>query len=378
MKICHLINSYPLPTGGMQSYCYDLADRQSAQECDVHIYVSGVINESSRNKRYKIKSFKPLFNVGKATFSPSLIIALLKEKFDLFHVHLPFPFGFEIALVIAKLRKIPLVVTYHCEVSDYRGSRIRGFFMKTYSILSNFLLRFADHIIFTTEDYSKLFNFSKFKISIIPIGVDANRFQVFDKAISRKYLKLPESKFIVIFVGNLDSHNYHKKGVEYLLNAVPLIRKEISNIFINLVGKTDIETEDIIHSICKDKNISDIVRISGCVSDEDLSSHYSASNVLVLPSVSRLEAFGIVLLEAMASSLPIIASNIPGVRSVVKSSKAGFLVEPRSSSDIAKTVVSVYKLKNLDKYAVETVKNKYTWDKIVAQISEIYKNLIKI
>jgi len=156
-----------------------------------------------------------------------------------------------------------------------------------------------------------------------------------------------------------------------------LIKKEIPDIFIDLVGKTDPETQYIINSICKEKNISDIVRISGYVSDGDLPSHYASSNVLVLPSVSRLEAFGIVLLEAMASGLPIIASNIPGVRSVVKSSKAGFLVEPKSSNDIAKNIINVYKLKNLDKYAVEAVKSKYAWDKIAAQINEIYKNLAK-
>ena len=195
--------------------------------------------------------------------------------------------------------------------------------------------------------------------------------------ISRKYTRLPESKFIVIFVGNLDIHNYYKKGVEYLLNAVPLIRKDIPNIFVNLVGITDLETKNIINSICKDKDISDIVRISGKVSSKDLPRHYAASNVLVLPSVSKLEAFGIVLLEAMASGLPIVESDIPGVRSVVKSSKASFLVRPKSSQDIATCIVNISRLKNLSKYAIETVKVKYDWNQIVIQIIEIYKNLIK-
>ena len=381
MKICHLISSYPLPTGGMQTYCYDLSSRISQHNHEVCVLVSGNINNSTPRKEFKIVRLKPLFTIGKATFSPSLFINLFRSNFDIIHVHLPFPFGFEIAFLVAKIKKIPIVVTYHCEINHYRSSLLKDFlikiFIKSYNVLNGFLLNFVDHIIFTTEDYSKLFNFAKSKVSIIPIGVDTNRFKVLDRAISRKYTRLPESKFIVIFVGNLDIHNYYKKGVEYLLNAVPLIRKDIPNIFVNLVGITDIETKNIINSICKDKDISDIVRISGNVSNKDLPRHYAASNVLVLPSVSKLEAFGIVLIEAMASGLPIVASNIPGVRAVVKSSKAGFLIEPKSSGSIAKSIVSVYKLKNLDKYAIETVKEKYNWNQIAIQIIDIYKNLIK-
>jgi len=377
MKICHLINSFPLSTGGMQTYCYDLSRMLSQYNHDISVLVSGNINDSVPYKGIKILRSKPLFSIGKATFSPSLLINLLRNNFDVIHVHLPFHFGFEIAFLVAKIKKIPIVVTYHCEAVDYGDNLIKGFFMKSYNVLNNILLNYVDHIIFTTEDYSKLFNLAKSKISIIPIGVDTNRFKVRDRTISRKYTRLPESKFIVLFVGNLDIHNYYKKGVEYLLNAVPLIRKDIPNIYVNLVGVTDIETENIIHSLCKDKNISDIVRISGYVSNKDLPLHYIASNVLVLPSVSKLEAFGIVLLEAMASGLPIVASNIPGVRSVVKSSKAGFLVEPKSSGDIAKSIVNIYKLKNMNKYAVEAVKKKYSWNQIAIQIIDIYKNLVK-
>lgn len=377
MKICHLINSYPSPTGGMQTYCYELADIQARHKNDVYVYVSGIANKST-NSRFKVKQFKPLLNIGKATFPPSLIIALLKEKYDLVHVHLPFPFGFEAALAITKLKRIPIVVTYHCEVNNYKEDRIMSFIMNIYNLLNNSLLRYVNHIIFTTEDYSRLLNFDRSKTSTIPIGVDTKRFKVFDRIISRKYVGLPESKFIVIFVGNLDIHNYHKKGVKYFLNAVPLIRKSIPDLFINLVGKTDEETRKIIQSVCEEKNISDIVRISGYVSDKDLPRHYAASNVLILPSVSKLEAFGIVLLEAMASGLPIVASNIPGVRSVVKSSKAGFLIKPKSSEDIAKSILEIYRLKKWNNNAVDVVKKKYSWNHIAEQIINIYKNLIKV
>lgn len=376
MNICHLINSYPLPSGGMQTYCYDLADVQSRHGHDVKVYVSGIISSSAVNKRFHIKSFKPVFNFGKATVSPTLVSALLKEKCDIFHIHLPFPFGFETALAIAKLRKIPLVVTYHCEVYDYQNSIMKGFIMNIYNVINRFLIRYVNWVIFTTEDYSKLFNFSKSKTSIIPIGVDTRRFRALNRINSRKYLKLPEKKFIVIFVGNLDVHNYYKKGVEYLLNAVPLIKKNIPNIFIDLVGKTDAVSLDMINHICRKKNISDIVRVSGYASEKELPQHYSASNVLVLPSVSKLEAFGIVLLEAMASGIPVIASDIPGVRSVVNITKNGYLIKPYSSTSIAKIVVKVRNFRKIQVSDSNKIKNIYSWQNIGQQILTIYQKVL--
>jgi glycosyltransferase involved in cell wall biosynthesis len=378
MKICHIINSYPLPTGGMQTYCYDLSRKLSEYDNDVQILVSGNICKSKPQGKFKIVRLKPWFSIGKATFSPSLIINLLRNNFDVIHIHLPFHFGFEIALLVAKIKNIPVVITYHCEANNYKDNLIKEVIMRSYNVFNNFLLNYVDHIIFTTEDYSKLFNFDNSKKSVIPIGVDINRFKVLDRNASRKHTKLPKSKYIILFVGNLDTHNYYKKGVGYLLDAIPLIREKIPNIFVNLVGVTDTETKNTINVICKDNEISDIVRISGYVSSKDLPRHYASSNVFVLPSVSKLEAFGIVLLEAMASGLPIVASNIPGVRSVVKCSKAGFLVRPKSSQDIATCIVDIARLKNLDKYALETVKKKYSWNQIVIQISEIYRNVIKI
>jgi len=376
MKICHLINSYPLPTGGMQSYCFDLADRQSKLGHDVHIYVSGAINSSIKHKKLKVKNFKPIFHFGKASLSVSLILSLIKERFDVLHVHLPFPFGFEMSLMVAKMKRVPIIATYHCVITNFEKNYFKGFVLKIYNRLNNKLLNSLDHLIFTTEDYLKSIDTFKTKVSTIPIGVDLKKFKKQNKESVRKKLGLPISKYIVLFVGNMDIHNYHKKGVEYLLKALPLIKDKLPNIYLNIIGKTDNNTREIVSKICSENNITDMVQMYDYVSNEDLPLYYAASDLLALPSVSRLEAFGIVLLEALASGIPIIASDIPGVRSVVKSTKAGFLVRPYSSSDLARKIVNISKLKNLTVFAINTAKNKYDWTKIVKEILDIYQNLI--
>jgi glycosyltransferase involved in cell wall biosynthesis len=278
--------------------------------------------------------------------------------------------------MVAKFKRIPIVATYHCVIASYKKNSINGVFLNIYNSLNIKLIRLIDHLIFTTKDYSKLFNFPKSKVSIIPIGVETDRFKPFNRTLSRKIINLPKDKFIILFVGNIDIHNYCKKGVEYLLKAIPLIRNYIPNVFLDLVGTTDIESKQIIDNISKKERITDIVHISGYVKSENLPVHYTSSNIFVLPSVSRLEAFGIVLIEALASGIPIIATNITGVRSVVRSSKAGFLIEPGSINDIVKKVVTVSRLKNLDNFAIKTVKNKYEWATIVKNILDIYKSLI--
>lgn len=377
MKVCHLINSYPLPTGGMQSYCYNLAYELSKHGHEIHVYVSGIVSQSACNKGFEVKRFKPIFNLGKATFSPSLILSLLKERFDLVHVHLPFPFGFEIALVITKLRKIPIVATYQCSIESYRGNLFKKFFFESYNYVNRHLLNYLDKIIFSTSDYLKSTKVSNLKTSIIPIGVDLNRFKPLNKESTRKRLGLPISKFIVLFVGNMDTHNYYKKGVGYLLNAAQLIKRRLPNIYISLIGKRDENIARITNNVCKKQNLHDVVKFFGVVSDKNLPLYYAASDILILPSVSKLEAFGIVLLEAMASGLPVIGSDIPGVRSVIKSSEAGFLVKPKSSQDIVRKIARVSRLKNLDKIARKSAEENYDWEIIVKQIERVYLQIIK-
>jgi len=377
MKICHLINSYPTATGGMQSYCYDLADRQSKLGHDVYVYVSGVTDKSIRNKKFKVKNFKPIFHFGKATISISLILSLVRERFDVLHIHLPFPFGFEVSLILAKIKKIPIVATYQCVIANFEKNYFKGFVLNIYNLLNKNLLNYLDHIVFTTEDYLRNTGTFKTKVSVIPIGVDLNRFKKRNRKSARRKLSLPFSKYIILFVGNMDTHNFHKKGVEYLLKALPSIKDKLPNIYLNIIGKTDNNTQENINKICSENSISNIVHMSGYVSSEDLPLYYAASDVLVLPSVSPLEAFGIVLIEALASGTPIIGANIPGVRSVVKSSKAGFLVKPKSIQDIVSVVTRVSKVKCFDKIARKSAEENYDWEIITKQIERVYLLVIK-
>lgn len=377
MKICHLISSFPFAIGGMQSYCYNLAEQQSKNENIVHIYISGNSNNPLLKNRKNVHKLKPLFTLGKATFSYKLFFELLKSKYDIIHVHLPFHFGFEIALLISKIKKIPLVVTYHCDVVDYENNKLKSLIFNIYRFINIQMLTKVDHVIFTTEDTLKNINVKNSNVSIIPVGVDTHKFKPRNKSLLRKEFGIDLDSYIVLFVGNLDTHNYFKKGVPYLLKAVSIVKKNIPNVKFIFIGKLDIKVAQMIHKEVETKNLAQYIELKGTVNDVNLPKYYSLSDILILPSVSKLEAFGTVLIEALSSGIPVIGSNLPGVRTVIRNTKAGYLIRKKSTSDIAKGIYSLYKTYiTLNKFARKDVLNKYSWIKISRKIDDIY--LLKI
>lgn len=376
MKICHLISSHPLAIGGMQSYCYNLASQQAKKGHKVYIYISGNSKNSLIDKSIISRELKPLFSIGKATFPYKLPYELITNKFDIIHIHLPFHFGFEIALIVSKIKKVPLVATYQCLVEDYGNNIFKKIIFKIYNFINKKLLNYVDHIIFTTVDTRRLLQpKNSGNSSIIPVGVNINKFKPGDRNLLRKKYSINKSSFVILFVGNLDVHNFLKKGVPYLLDAIPDIQKTIPRLKVLFIGKTDQKVNAIISEFHRKNNTSGIVDFLGNVNNSDLPEYYALSNLLILPSVSRLEAFGTVLIEALSCGIPVLASDIAGVRTVIRSTNAGFLVKQRSSRDIAEKVISIYNNRNdFQKIARTSAIKQYSWPKITGQINNIYQN----
>jgi glycosyltransferase involved in cell wall biosynthesis len=118
----------------------------------------------------------------------------------------------------------------------------------------------------------------------------------------------------------------------------------------------------------------------GKVPQNELPAYYSACDLLVLPSVSRLEAFGLVLVEAMASGKPVVASDIPGVRDVVKDGVTGFLAEPFSAKSLAEKLNAII---SNDELAAEMgrrarlhARENYCWKVIGDIIERVYMDVI--
>ena len=166
----------------------------------------------------------------------------------------------------------------------------------------------------------------------VPNGVDSATYcpGPVDPAVRMRF-GLPESGFLLLFVGSMDRAHYFK-GVPTFLRALA----NVPHVAALLVGDGDLREN--YQRQASELGLDRRVRFAGRVDACDLPAIYRSADALVLPSETRGEAFGVVLLEAMASGKPVIATDLPGVRTVVRNGVDGFLVPPRSPERLARQI----------------------------------------
>ncbi|WP_164888437.1 glycosyltransferase family 4 protein [Methanosarcina sp. MSH10X1] len=369
MKIVEVTATFPPYNGGTGNVCYHNSIELVKLGHNVSVYTGQRSNlTEGKPGTLSVKYLKPLFTIGNAPFLPQLLI--LKD-YDVVHLHYPFFFGAEFVYLNSILRNSRYFLTYH---NDVISDGLLGLFFKIHkNTLMKLVLNRAEKIIVTSIDYSEnsflleIWKRNPEKIVEISNGVDIERFNPNnDGSIIRKKLNIENQK-IILFVGALDKPHFFK-GLEILLESF----KEISNPNYRLIIVGDGELkQNYIEKANKMGIISQVI-FTGRVSSEDLPLYYAASDVTVLPSTTMGEAFGLVLVEAMATSKPVIASNLPGVRSVVDDGKNGFLVIPGNSEDLTSKIKKILDDEELcckfGKHGRNKVEERYNWINIAKQL----------
>jgi phosphatidylinositol alpha-1,6-mannosyltransferase len=172
----------------------------------------------------------------------------------------------------------------------------------------------------------------------------------------------------VLCVGRLVQH----KGIEQLIDAMPLLPPPARLL---IVGEGDMRAQ--FEERARASAASDRITFLGRATHAELPDIYRGCDVFVLPSVSRLEAFGIVALEAMASGLPVVASDIPGVREVVEEGVEGRLANPLDPRDLADKIndllVDPLRRARYGRNGRAKVLRDYTWEHVAARVHEVYE-----
>ena len=230
------------------------------------------------------------------------------KNYDLINVHAPAPTFTDLFLLLAGglcwRRRKRIILTYHSEI-DLPGVIIKPM-SRLYSWLHKKMAMMAGHTIVTSPSYAAMFDgtLPAERLSVIPWGVEPTAFEPPAE-------KTPGQTLRVAFVGQLRPY----KGVDILLRSMAML----PGVQLNIIGGG--HHEQSYRQMAQALNLKNI-NFLGKVSDENLQAVLKASDVLALPSLTMAEAFGIVLLEAMAAGCVPIASNLPGVRDVV--GQAGF------------------------------------------------------
>ncbi|MDD4333341.1 MAG: glycosyltransferase family 4 protein [Patescibacteria group bacterium] len=370
MKIAQIVCAYPPYHSGIGNTAYDFAQMLTAQGHEIITFTPQYNKENASKGEDKIIRLKPWLKYGNGAFLPQLFFRL--KKFDAIFFHYPFFGGAEIIWLYKKLlgKKQKLIIYYHMDTPGL--SPVAKILSLPSLLIRNSLFKQADKIICSSLDYiehsdmKKFYNKRKDKFMAIPFGIDINKFSPQDN----KNNTLTK----ILFVGGLDQAHYFK-GIEILLAALGKIKT--NDWELSIVGSGNLQPR--YEQLAENLKIAKQIKFLGKVSDNDLPRVYRETDFLVLPSINKGEAFGLVILEAMASGLPVIVSNLPGVRSVFENNKQGFLVEPSDINDLKNKLENLIydepKRKKMGTEARKLTEEKYSWKKISEMLNLLFTNI---
>lgn len=395
MNIAHIVCTYPPYYGGMGNVAFYMANALHTIGHNVVVYTPHYMegkeirsahdlpslshHSSLHNMIARVERLTPSFSYGNAARLPTLAKEL--EAYDLVHLHYPF-FG-TASLVASWKKKYPqksLVVTYHM---DTRSAGWKGILFSLYAkYYMPHILQLADAVHVSSFDYASssdaaaLYRASTSRWHAIPFGVDTLRFSPGEKPVElfvRHGLDIHKST--LLFVGGMDRAHYFK-GIPVLLEALRIAKQQHACPQVVLVGEGELRTE--FEHMAREYDLTSFVRFVGSVSDKELPAYYRMADVFVLPSIHRAEAFGMVLLEAMASGVPVIASDLPGVRTVAK--EAGILVPPQHPRALAQHIQDFFRADEAVRVSLATkaryiVEHSYTWNTVAERLHTIYTSL---
>lgn len=251
---------------------------------------------------------------------------------DLVHLHYPF-YGFAEPLLLSSGHP-PVVMTFHMDaiVSGWRAPIVAAHRV----VIQPFLLRKAKRIFVSSLDYAQRSSLARFfgthprHVVEAPFGVDTDHFCPGPSVRSR--FSLPESVPVLAFVGGLDrAHAF--KGLPDILRT---LKRLPGDLHLVVVGDGDLRRtyEDLAETL----DLHRRTHFLGRVDAETLRDVYRSADLFVFPSTSRAEAFGLAALEAEACGLPVIASDLPGVRTVVLHGQTGLLFPPGHEPALADAI----------------------------------------
>ncbi len=374
MKIAQLSPYFYPHLGGVESHVLELSKKLIDRGHEVFV-VTTRLEDTKKEEKIEgvpVKRVKPITILFSTPIVPKVNKVLLQYDFDILHAHVPPPLmAFSGARASVK-KDVPFVLTYHCdmEIPNMLGPFIVALYEQT---LGTYTVSKADKIVTTTTTYGATSKAVWYREGdVIPNAVDADRFHPSNEGKSvRKELGIGDKK-MVMYVGRIVYH----KGLEYFVRSAKYLDRD--DIQYVLVGTGDFRPE--LEKIIKKEGLEDKVMFAGRVSNEKLPNFYAAADVFVLPSVSRLEAFGIVALEAMASEVPVVVSDIPGVREVIVEGDHGLLAEPMNSKNIAGKIRILLNnpdlAERMGKEGRKRVERKFTWEKVAMDIEKVYRSLL--
>jgi glycosyltransferase involved in cell wall biosynthesis len=328
-----LTPTYPPYRGGIGKVAEADAEQLVALGFEVTVCAPGT--ERGRRGNVLMRPLTALARWGNGAFVPGAVT--VPKRHGVTVLHYPF-FGGAEPLAVGRRLGVgggKVVLTYHMDVE---GTGLLKPFIAAHSRWwMPSIVRMADRILVTSLDYARSSRVATLlaeepeRFRELPPAVDVRNFSPGKKsdALLAKY-GITTAERVVVFVGGLDRAHYFK-GVPNLLAA--LATRELAGVRAVIVGDGDLRSS--FEALARTYGLGKRVAFAGGVADSDLADHYRLGDVFAFPSIDRSEAFGIAALEALSCGVSVVASDLPGVRTIVRDGDTGLLTPPGSASALA-------------------------------------------
>jgi rhamnosyl/mannosyltransferase len=367
VHVLHFGKYYPPARGGIETVVETLCrgERESADSRAL------VINRSGPTTRevvdgVPVTRVRSVATIGAVSVAPMLPVWLARSRADVIVLHEPNPMAL-VAYALARPR-MPLVVWFHSEVI-----RPRWKYRLFYQPFLDFALRRASRIVVASPPMQDVPALSAYrdKCVVVPFGLTFDRYRMTPAvAASRDSIRRAAVRPILLFVGRFVDY----KGVDILLRAMRGIDADLM-----LVG--DGPRRKALQDLAFELGVSDRVHFLGEVGDDSLLAWYHACDALVLPSVTRQEAFGMVQLEAMLCGHPVVSTDLgTGVAWVNQHERTGLVVPPGDAAAlhdaIARLLNDADLRKQLGRAARARVHEEFSDTRMCAETLGVYREAI--
>jgi len=344
-----------------------------AKRLQRHSVTALVITTSlgGKDKEYSVLDSVPVYRVvptKKSIVKWLLYISRLFRRNDVIHVHFV-DFVGAMFVLLGRLSNRPVVLTIH-----------RADVLPTRSIVYNCLrflaFRLASTITAVSSSSRKLAieaGAPKEKTIVVYNAADETTFKPRSKEWARRRLELDLNLRVGLFVGFLTP----RKGVEHLVEAWYSVIKDVRESLLVIIGEGSERKR--LEGLTRNIGLTGKVKFLGKISKNLLSSYYNAADVFVLPSLH--EGHAMVLLEAMASALPIVATNVGGNRETVIDEVNGYLVKPADPHELSEKIVRILRnedlIRSFGRNSFRIYRERFCEDDQINIFKEIYSRLAK-
>ena len=371
MRIAHLVATFPPYYAGSGNACFYQAEALAARGHTVEVFTASYPGARDDPPGVVTHRYDARLRLGNAPLIPQLALI---DGFDVIHLHQPFIFGAEAALVAHARSRTPLVSSYHNEL---QAPGLKGLLFAGYdTVVTRAALRRSAAVLPLSVQHAREAPLLAAELrrrpdafAAVPNGVAIDTFRPGSEPELRAALGIAADATVAAFCAKLDPAHLTKR-LDLAIEATA----RVPGLTLLVIGGGPLQAHYEAQAV--EAGVSGRVAFAGDQRHAAVARHLRAADLLVMPST--LESFGIVQLEAMASGLPVVVSRLPGARDVSRDGVHGAHVDPGDVDDLTRGIRAMVDAGRegrgrMGEQARAHVCKQYTWASGAERLEAVYR-----